>query len=77
MLTKEKIRQYLDKDPFWTPDEDASPEDWDLFEEVLAEMDSKKSKPKAAANFDEENGDDDDDFDGDDEDFDFDDDEDY
>ena len=41
MLTKDQIRKNLEKDPFWEPEEDASDEEWDLFDEVLAEQDNQ------------------------------------
>ncbi|OGC60540.1 hypothetical protein A3K34_01810 [candidate division WWE3 bacterium RIFOXYC1_FULL_40_10] len=40
MLTKEQIVKNLQNDPTWEPAEDASPEDWELYEEVCIEMEA-------------------------------------
>ncbi len=38
MLTKDDIRRNLKEDPYWTPDDDASNEVWDWFDEVYDEL---------------------------------------
>ena len=38
MITKEEIRKKLEEDPNWTPSDDATDADWDLYFEVKDEM---------------------------------------
>ena len=38
MLTSENIKDHLDKNPNWTPSDDAPEAEWDLFEEVYEEV---------------------------------------
>lgn len=46
MLTKEEIKNKLAQDPDWSPDYDASDEEWDLYDAVLDDM---EPKPTVAA----------------------------
>ena len=44
MLTKEEIKRKLKENPSWEPSEEASLDDWDLFDEVCEELNKKRSK---------------------------------
>jgi len=50
LLTKEQILKNLKEDPLWEPEEDATNQEWDLFEEAYEEFeaetdDQRKQKP--------------------------------
>lgn len=51
MLTRSEIKRQLEMNPYWEPNDNASDEEWELFEEIKEEMD--------------ENDDDDDEYDDD------------
>jgi len=38
LLTKDQIKKYLENDPYWEPDEDATHIEWELYDEVCDKM---------------------------------------
>ncbi len=72
MMTKDQIKEKLQENPEWTPAMDASDEEWELYDEVRAEL-GLTNKPKKGTDeslddedFDNEEWEDDEDWDDDD-----------
>lgn len=53
MLTKDQILKNLKEDPLWEPDDDATEEEWDLFDEAYEEFESQESGLKGQEDPDE------------------------